>query len=139
VTESSAYDDVCNWLADLLPAASTFVLRRTKDVTGLSGIGVVADGVHFPDGKTVTRWRGGSSGVAQTCVWDSLGHVRRVHGHDGATRIELVPYGTLVKMVIAAMGASDDGDDVVAAVARELAEHRQYEDDMNRAARGVSE
>lgn len=126
--------DVREWLNDLLPGAATFVLRRTTDVTGLSGTGVVADGVTFPDGKTVTRWRGGTTGVAQTCVWDNIQHVRRIHGHDGATRIEFVPYATLVKMILAALDA--EPEDVAADIAQVLAEHRQREDELNRIARG---
>lgn len=130
------YDDIVNWLADLTPASTAFVLRRVRDVTGLSGTGVVADGAIFPDGRAVTRWRGGTTGIAQTCVWDNIQHVRRIHGHDGATRIELVPYGVLAKMVVAAMEAEQDGASVVGAIARELAEHRQDEDALNRAACG---
>jgi hypothetical protein len=136
VAELSDYEDVRDWLGGLIPAATTFVLRRAVDVSGISGTGVVADGVRFPDGKTVTRWRGGTTGVAQTCVWDSIQHVRRIHGHDGATRIETLPYGTLVKMIVAALEAAGEEGDVVKAVARELADHREYEDALNRAARG---
>lgn len=35
----------------------TFVLYRDTDVTGISGTGPVADGVVYPDGVTVMRWR----------------------------------------------------------------------------------
>ena len=60
---------------------------RDEDETGISGTGVVAFGVVFSDGVTVTRW---NSDVAQTCVWQSFDEVDAVHGHGGRTRIEWV-------------------------------------------------
>lgn len=65
-----------------------FRLVRDVDVTGVSGTGVVAWGVVFGDGKAVTRWDGTATGIAQTCVWDSIEDVRAIHGHGGATRVE---------------------------------------------------
>ncbi|NUS58905.1 MAG: hypothetical protein HOV66_29225 [Streptomycetaceae bacterium] len=64
-----------------------FRLVRDLDVSGVSGLGHVADGVLFDDGKVVTRWR---AAIAQTCVWDSIEHVEAIHGHGGATRIEWI-------------------------------------------------
>lgn len=64
-----------------------FQLVRHEDVTGLSGTGVVADGVQFDDGKVVTRWR---ADIAQTCVWDSIEHVKAIHGHAGATTVRWI-------------------------------------------------
>ena len=61
-----------------------FVLVRDEDETGISGVGLVAFGVRFPDGNIVTRW---NSEVAQTCVWASLEELEAVHGHGGRTRI----------------------------------------------------
>lgn len=61
-----------------------FELHRDHDVSGVSGVGVVADGVLFPDGKVATRWRGA---VAQTCVWDCIADVIAIHGHSGSTRV----------------------------------------------------
>lgn len=60
-----------------------FVLRRDKDVTGVSGPGDVADGVQWPDGTVDLRWRDRPS----TSIWQSLGLMLSVHGHDGATRV----------------------------------------------------
>lgn len=62
-----------------------FVLMRNIDITGISGTGLVAWGVQFPDGKVVTRWNGT---VAQTCVWDSIADVEAIHGHNGSTEIK---------------------------------------------------
>lgn len=62
----------------------TFQLHRDIDVSGVSGIGVVADGVRFPDGTAVLRWR---SEFASTVVWPSVEAAMVVHGHDGKTRL----------------------------------------------------
>lgn len=61
-----------------------FVLQRDIDVSGVSGTGVVAEGVQFSDGRVATRWRGT---VAQTCVWDRIEDLVAIHGHGGATRV----------------------------------------------------
>lgn len=61
-----------------------FQLVRDVDVSGISGTGLVAWGVQFPDGKVTTRWNGA---IAQTCVWDSIDEVEAIHGHGGATRV----------------------------------------------------
>ena len=62
----------------------TFLLVRVEDGTGVSGPGVVAWGVEFPDGCCATRW---NSKIAQTCAWESVEDVVAIHGHDGKTRI----------------------------------------------------
>lgn len=62
----------------------TFHLHRDHDVSGVSGEGVVADGVTFPDGVTVVRWRGERQ---STVVWPSIDDVIAIHGHGGATRL----------------------------------------------------
>jgi hypothetical protein len=61
-----------------------FTLYRKRDVSGVSGTGLVAYGVVFPDGVAVTRW---NAKIAQTCVWASIGEVEHVHGHGGATEV----------------------------------------------------
>lgn len=63
-----------------------FELHRHTDVSGISGTGVVAEGVVFYDGRVATRWVS-SKKIAQTCVWDSIEHVEEIHGHGGATDI----------------------------------------------------
>jgi len=62
----------------------TFHLQRDVDVSGISGTGIVADGVVFPDGACVIRWRGERQ---STVVWPSIEDVEAIHGHGGATRI----------------------------------------------------
>lgn len=62
-----------------------FRLVRERDISGVSGVGLVAWGVEFPDGRAAVRW---NSEIAQTCAWDSMEHIERIHGHGGATRVE---------------------------------------------------
>lgn len=64
-----------------------FKVVREKDVTGVSGVGVVADGVEFDDGAVVIRWRGDHK---STVIWDCLNDALMVHGHHGATWVEWV-------------------------------------------------
>ena len=64
-----------------------FWLVREEDVSEVSGTGVVADGVVFPGGVAVLRWR--TAGVI-TAVYDSIESLEGIHGHDGKTKIEYV-------------------------------------------------
>lgn len=67
-----------------MSAVRTFEFQRDRDLTGVSGTGVVADGVVFDDGVAVVRWRGDRR---STVVWSSVEEAIAVHGHDGATRL----------------------------------------------------
>lgn len=63
-----------------------FVLRRLEDVSGVSGTGVVAEGVEFSDGTVAVRWRGKyGTGVFHD---QGMASVRAIHGHGGKTVIE---------------------------------------------------
>lgn len=59
-----------------------FELVRDRDVSGVSGTGVVAEGVQYSDNTVALRWRGQHPATA---VWPDLDEVLAVHGHDGAT------------------------------------------------------
>lgn len=63
-----------------------FELHRHEDVTGVSGTGVVAEGVVFRDGVAVLRWLGE---WPTSVVWHERGvdSIEHVHGHSGATDI----------------------------------------------------
>lgn len=63
----------------------TFSLQRDEDVSGVSGTGVVAEGVEFSDGTVALRWTAGEHG--STVVWDSIEPVVLIHGHDGRTSV----------------------------------------------------
>ncbi len=64
----------------------TFQLHRDVDVTGISGTGVVAEGVIFDDGTAALRWRGE---WPTSVVFHDRGAeaIERVHGHGGSTRL----------------------------------------------------
>lgn len=64
-----------------------FVLNREHDETGISGTGLVAFGVEFPDGTVAMRW---NSPIAQTCVWSCVDDIVAIHGHKGKTRLEWI-------------------------------------------------
>lgn len=64
-----------------------FALHRSTDVNGLSGTGVVAYGVRWPNGQVVTWWKASKVGVSQISVWNSQLDMLRVHGHSGRTTI----------------------------------------------------
>ncbi len=103
-------DRITTYLDQLAYGAQPFVLRRHHDVTGVSGTGIVADGVLFPaagKSKAVVRWRGDRG---STVVWDTITHVREIHGHDGATVIELVPVDELIAALraVAAIETADE-------------------------------
>jgi hypothetical protein len=61
-----------------------FELVRYRDLSGISGTGVVAEGCVFTDGSVALRWRGNNPATA---VWPDLGSVLAVHGHYGATEV----------------------------------------------------
>ena len=63
----------------------TFTLVRDHDVTGISGTGVVAEGVEFSDGTVALRWITGEH--HSTVLWGSIASVEAIHGHGGATRV----------------------------------------------------
>lgn len=67
-----------------------FVVQRDADVSGVSGEGIVAEGVLFSDGWAVTHWLDKPPmHEPKTDVWHNPGvqPFERVHGHGGATRV----------------------------------------------------
>jgi len=61
-----------------------FRLVREEDESGVSGVGVVAEGVLFSNSKAVISWRTIHKSV---CIYDSLAEMIAVHGHNGKTNI----------------------------------------------------
>ena len=60
-----------------------FVLVRNHDVSGVSGTGVVAEGVVFGDGRVAMRWL--TNGVHAIVIHQNVEHVLKIHGHGGKT------------------------------------------------------
>jgi hypothetical protein len=63
-----------------------FVLQRDHDVSGVSGTGVVAEGICFSSGRVALEWL---SQWPTSVVFHERGmeSVEAIHGHNGATRI----------------------------------------------------
>jgi hypothetical protein len=59
-----------------------FHLIRREDETGVSGTGVIVEGVEFTDGTIALRWL---TGTTSTAVYASIDDVRTIHGHGGKT------------------------------------------------------
>lgn len=64
----------------------TFKLIRDHDVSGISGTGVVVEGMVFSDGHAVVHWVN-SSYPTTTPHPEGLSSVMHIHGHDGKTRL----------------------------------------------------
>lgn len=66
-----------------------FVLARDVDASGVSGTGIVAEGVEFGDGVVVLRWLGG---FPTSVMFHDKGveSLEAVHGHEGRTRVVFI-------------------------------------------------
>lgn len=62
-----------------------FNLVRRVDESGVSGTGLVAEGVEFSDGTVAMRWK--SREHQSTSIWSSLDDLIAIHGHGGLTTI----------------------------------------------------
>lgn len=69
-------------MTTLLPRR--FVLNRIVDETGISGTGIVAWGVSFPDGAACLRW---NTVNTSTAMYASMEDVQAIHGHGGLTEV----------------------------------------------------
>lgn len=61
-----------------------FHLVRDQDITGVSGIGIVAEGVLFSTGWVALTWL---TAVNSLVFYPAISNVEHIHGHNGATRI----------------------------------------------------
>jgi hypothetical protein len=70
-----------------------FTLVRENDVTGISGTGVVAEGIEFSDGVAVIRWldtataRKANGVKPTTVIHESIASVVALHGHRRSTYV----------------------------------------------------
>lgn len=62
-----------------------FILCRDDDVSGLSGIGHVAEGVEFWDGTCAMHWR---TKIRSTTVYANVRDLNAIHSHEGKTTIK---------------------------------------------------
>lgn len=61
-----------------------FHLVRDEDVSGVSGTGVVAEGIEFFDGSCALHWR---SYPSSSAFYASIDDIITIHGHGGATNV----------------------------------------------------
>ncbi len=64
-----------------------FYLMRHQDVSGVSGVGRVAEGIIFHDGQVALSWFGFHHCVS---IWPSIESVEAIHGHGGMTAIDYI-------------------------------------------------
>ena len=64
--------------------AKIFHLHRVEDESGISGTGRIAQGVIFDNGKVALSWLSEHPSVS---MYDNIGDVRAIHGHEGKTEI----------------------------------------------------
>lgn len=57
-----------------------------EDVSGVSGVGVVAEGVQFSDGRVAMRWICGEHHTQEDA--DTIDDIITIHGHGGRTAVE---------------------------------------------------
>jgi hypothetical protein len=62
-----------------------FVLNRAIDDSGVSGTGVVAEGVVFENGEAALHWLGKKSSIA---IYHSIDDLVEIHGHGGHTVLQ---------------------------------------------------
>lgn len=67
-----------------IPEMYRFQLHRDRDETGVSGTGIVAEGVRFSNGWCALTWLTHTTSVA---FYPSISNVVYIHGHQGKTRI----------------------------------------------------
>ncbi len=66
-----------------------FAVERKTDVSGVSGAGLIAVGIKFPDGKCVMQWQ---TAIRSITIYNSIEELKKVHGHDGETVIKWLDY-----------------------------------------------
>lgn len=81
-----------------MSGVKTFSVERQHDASGVSGTGVVIEGVQFTDGTVVTRW---VSPTPSTVVWASFDDFYEVHIKPHPENLSIVrwavPYVTYVE------------------------------------------
>ncbi|SHI66165.1 hypothetical protein [Streptomyces sp. 3214.6] len=114
------------------PFPRAFVVQRDEDVSGISGEGVVAEGVQFSDGWVATHWLDQPPmHEPKTDVWHNKGAqpFERVHGHGGRTRILWADEVAAARceLVDTVIGAFDVPASILGAEGERAYLHRQIE------------
>lgn len=61
-----------------------FQLYRHQDASGVSGTGVVAEGVEFTNGECALHWLSEKPSIA---LYPSIDDLKDIHGHGGMTKV----------------------------------------------------
>ena len=61
-----------------------FQLHRKDDETGVSGTGIVAEGVQFSNNECVLNWMSKRSSIG---IYTHMADIEHIHGHEGKTRV----------------------------------------------------
>lgn len=67
--------------------ARRFVLVRAEDMSGVSGTGIVAEGIAFSTGKVALAWIRPPFAIG---IFESVFDLMAVHGHQGKTKVRWV-------------------------------------------------
>lgn len=102
-------------MADKFTKKNRFQLHRDFDPSGVSGTGVVADGVIRPDGVAVIFWRGDHPSLV---FWPrGMVSIEHVNCHGGDTRVVWLsddepdnPYGAMARASANHLNFSGKGD-----------------------------
>jgi hypothetical protein len=68
-----------------VPTLRKFYLERLEDVSGNSGIGIVAVGVMYPSGFCVMEW---TTPIKSMGIYHSIAELEALHSHGGKTVIK---------------------------------------------------
>jgi len=68
-----------------------YYLQRNEDFSGVSGTGIVAQGVVMPSGKCIHEWS--ESYVTSHNIYPNINAVQHIHGHEGRTIVKFVNEG----------------------------------------------
>lgn len=64
-----------------------FVLVRSKDASGVSGTGIVGEGVLFSNGEVALTWL---THLKSMAFYHSVDVLEAIHGHNGSTVVQFL-------------------------------------------------
>ena len=65
-----------------------FFLHRVEDESGVSGTGIVAEGVVFSNGRCALNWL---TDYESQGIYPSIDELEAIHGHEGKTKVVFTP------------------------------------------------
>lgn len=79
-----------------------FQVIRHEDATGVSGTGIVARGLEFPNGFCLMQWV--VPPAQSVAVYERIEDLLRIHGHNGRTVVEYLNEDQHTGVDIASVG-----------------------------------